>query len=310
MTAKSKFCLADNDILWTPSSEPSINYLLSVQNSSAWQIFADQIMASNFSRNFQSLSLSFQRLKPINQTNLYARKNHISAKDARKISVPLPYGSIAGKTISQGCLLFYCSFINLMNILSTIFFRERMGKHEWISNFVVCESKMRLSKLIMKIAISFYWKCFYCHIVSLHGLADNCDSFAPLAPLLSPNFHYIALDAVGHGQSSHPPLGTTLNFWDLVIFVRRTVQHLKLPKVSILGHSMGGSTGLLFASLYPDNVERLLLLDIVKPVTLPLGWHTQSISEAIDQQLELEKRMTNPKLERSFTIEELVIKGF
>ena len=73
---------------------------------------------------------------------------------------------------------------------------------------------------------------------------------------------------------------------------------------------MGGSTGLLYASLYPEKVERLLLLDIVKPVTLPLAWHTQSISEAIDQQLELERRMTNPKLERSFTIEELVIKYF
>ena len=141
-------------------------------------------------------------------------------------------------------------------------------------------------------------------ICSLHGLADNCDSFAPLAPFLSPDLHYIALDAAGPGLTSHAPLGITLNFWDLfVVYIRRTVDHLKLPKVSILGHSMGGASGLLFGSVFPDRLERLLLLDIIKPITIPLAWHTQSIAEAIEQMLGLEKMMAIPKLERSFTIE-------
>ena len=59
-------------------------------------------MALRFCRHFQSLSCSFQRLKLINKKTWFARKNHISAQDAREISVPLPYGSIAGmKTLPQ-----------------------------------------------------------------------------------------------------------------------------------------------------------------------------------------------------------------
>lgn len=126
---------------------------------------------------------------------------------------------------------------------------------------------------------------------------DNCDSFTPLAPFLSEKFHYIALDAYGHGLTSHVPPGVAMNHWDLVLFVRRTVQHFKLQKLSILGHSMGGSTGVLYASLYPENVDRLLMLDIQKPVCLPLPWHHHSVREAMDVFLEHEKKekMLNAK---------------
>lgn len=134
---------------------------------------------------------------------------------------------------------------------------------------------------------------------------DNCDSFTPLGPFLSDQFHYIALDAYGHGLTSHVPLGTPMNYWDLVIFVRRAVEHFNLQKVSILGHSMGGSTGVLYASLYPENVDRLLMLDIQKPVCLPLPWHPHSVRQAIDVFLDHEKKVISGKKERTCTVEEL-----
>ena len=143
-------------------------------------------------------------------------------------------------------------------------------------------------------------------IVCLHGLADNCDSFAPLAPLLSEKFHYIAMDAFGHGLTTHVPPGPPMNYWEKVIYVKRLVDHFKMEKFSIIGHSMGGSTGLLFASLYPDLVDRLLTLDIIKPVTVPLAWHTQDITEAIDLHLEMERKSQDPKYQKSYTQEQLV----
>lgn len=143
-------------------------------------------------------------------------------------------------------------------------------------------------------------------ILCLHGFVDNCDSFAPLAPHLSDKFHYIALDAYGHGLTSHVPLGAPMNYWDLVISVRRAVEHFGLQKVSIIGHSMGGSTGMLYASIYPENVDRLLMLDIQKPVCLPLPWHTQSIAEAIELYLNYEKKVTCGKSEKGCSVEELV----
>lgn len=143
-------------------------------------------------------------------------------------------------------------------------------------------------------------------ILCLHGLADNCDSFAPLAPLLSEKFRYIAVDAFGHGLTTHVPPGSPMNYWEKVIYIKRVVDHFKLQKFSIIGHSMGGSTGFLFASLYPDLVDRLLTLDIIKPVTVPLAWHTQDITEAIDLHLEMERKSQDPKNQKSYTQEQLV----
>ena len=144
-------------------------------------------------------------------------------------------------------------------------------------------------------------------MTSLHGYSDTCDSFTPLAPFLSPNFHYIALDGIGHGLTSHPPLGATLNFWDVVTCIRRIVEYFKFPKISVLGHSFGGSSGLLFASVYPEKVDRMILLDVIKPYPLPLNFHVQGIAEAIDQHLVFEKKVENTNLRRNFTMEELVL---
>lgn len=143
-------------------------------------------------------------------------------------------------------------------------------------------------------------------ILCLHGFADNCDSFAPLGPLLLDKFHYVALDAVGHGLTSHAPPGSSMNYWELVIFIKRTVDHFKFKKISILGHSMGGSTGLLVASLYPNLVDRIVSLDMVKPVSVPLAWHAQTVAEAIELHLDYERKSANPKYQKSFPLEELV----
>ena len=109
---------------------------------------------------------------------------------------------------------------------------------------------------------------------------DNCNSFKPLAQYLSPEHHYIALDTVGHGRSSYLPRGSLFNFYEFAVHVRRIVEHLKFSKISILGHSMGANIGLLYGSFYPDGIERLLLLDLIKHTPLPLYWHTQKNSRS------------------------------
>lgn len=210
----------------------------------------------------------------LNQSKLklsQKRWNHvIKAQDAREIQVPVPHGNIAGGCIEEKCvcLILFKPYL----VLS--------GK-EWGNP-------------------GGY------PIVCLHGFADNCDSFAPLAPYLSERFHYIALDAFGHGKTSHVPQGSPMNYWELPCYVKRVVDYLRIEKMSILGHSMGGSTGLLLASIYPDLVDRLLLLDIIKPVTVPLQWQTQSIREAIDLHLDMERKSVDPKYQKSFTMIQLV----
>ncbi|XP_065584071.1 probable serine hydrolase isoform X2 [Artemia franciscana] len=132
-------------------------------------------------------------------------------------------------------------------------------------------------------------------ILCYHGWQDNAGTFDRLIPLLNKKFRYIALDVAGHGFSTPYPPGMLYNVWDLVVQYHRIAQYFNLDKFSMIGHSMGGGFGLVYASVFPAKVEKLVSLDMVKPVTVPLAWHTQDIGEAIEENLLAEHKMLNSK---------------
>lgn len=59
------------------------------------------------------------------------------------------------------------------------------------------------------------------------------------------------------GKSSHPDIH--YSFHRLAANTRQLLQHLNLPRVTVLAHSMGGMLGTRFALLYPSVVEKLIL---------------------------------------------------
>ena len=69
---------------------------------------------------------------------------------------------------------------------------------------------------------------------------------------------------------------------------------------------MGGSSGFIYASVYPDAVDKLLSLDMVKPLVLPLPYHKQKVHEAIEMFLDVEKKLADPKNMKGFPLEMLV----
>ncbi|XP_069508795.1 serine hydrolase-like protein 2 isoform X2 [Ambystoma mexicanum] len=99
-------------------------------------------------------------------------------------------------------------------------------------------------------------------VICLHGWMDNANSFQRLVPLLPSDRRYIALDFSGHGHSSHLAKGSRYDFNNYMIEVCRAVQALNYCQVSIIGHSMGGIIGTMFACIFPDMVENLILLDV------------------------------------------------
>ncbi|XP_043273277.1 probable serine hydrolase isoform X1 [Venturia canescens] len=103
-------------------------------------------------------------------------------------------------------------------------------------------------------------------IICLHGWQDNAGSFDSIAPLLSSKKALLAIDLPGHGFSSHYPDGVFYYvFWDGLILLRRVVKHYKWDKITILGHSLGGAIGFLYAAAYPDEVDALISIDIATP---------------------------------------------
>lgn len=68
----------------------------------------------------------------------------------------------------------------------------------------------------------------------------------------------ILLDYLGSGQSDHPK---TFDYAleshaDTII---RVLDHLNIPNIDIVGHSMGGTVGIYLAMAHPERVNRLIV---------------------------------------------------
>ncbi|XP_032738879.1 serine hydrolase-like protein 2 [Lontra canadensis] len=98
-------------------------------------------------------------------------------------------------------------------------------------------------------------------VLCLHGWLDNANSFDRLIPLLPKDFCYVAMDFGGHGLSSHYSPGLLYYQESFVSEIRRVVAALKWKRFSILGHSFGGAVGGTFSSIFPEMVNKLILLD-------------------------------------------------
>ncbi|WP_395062996.1 alpha/beta fold hydrolase [Flavobacterium sp.] len=89
------------------------------------------------------------------------------------------------------------------------------------------------------------------------GMSDNWKSFGSL--YASEGFQTHMLDLRNHGKSFHSDdFSYDVMSQDVLEYCRTN----NLDTVSIIGHSMGGKVAMLFATTYPDMVEKLVVADI------------------------------------------------
>jgi pimeloyl-ACP methyl ester carboxylesterase len=94
-------------------------------------------------------------------------------------------------------------------------------------------------------------------VLLLHGGADNLETWRDLAPLLVDDFHVVAYDARGHGQSLTPDRASVD---EMVEDVHEMAARLDRPL--LVGHSMGGVNALLAAGS-ADSLAGVVALDAV-----------------------------------------------
>ncbi len=95
-------------------------------------------------------------------------------------------------------------------------------------------------------------------VVIFHGM--NFAGFyfgGPMEVLRKEGFRVIVPDQIGFGRSSKPII--PYNFHDMALNTHRILEHLKVPKVMVIGHSMGGMLAARFATQYPDMTERVVI---------------------------------------------------
>lgn len=125
-------------------------------------------------------------------------------------------------------------------------------------------------------------------ILMLHGWLDNSRSFWKLAPALAEaNHEVVALDFPGHGLSGHrPPEAPSIVLAEGVYAVAEVLQQLDwTSEVTLVGHSMGAAIALMYAATFPDQMERLVLLEGAGPLEKPDEDLTKHMKAHVEKRL-------------------------
>jgi len=100
-------------------------------------------------------------------------------------------------------------------------------------------------------------------VLLIHGYAESSRMWKPLAKALAPRFTVIAPDLPGFGNSSIPATG--LDMKTAAQRIHAAVNALGYNKVRVVGHDIGLMVAYAYAALYPQDVEKLALMDAFLP---------------------------------------------
>ncbi len=96
----------------------------------------------------------------------------------------------------------------------------------------------------------------------VHGFRDHCHTWDSLARHFAPNYHVVAPDLRGHGDSEWVR-GSSYHFLDYVYDLDQLALQAEHAPATVIAHSMGGTLALIFAACFPEKVERLVVIEAV-----------------------------------------------
>jgi pimeloyl-ACP methyl ester carboxylesterase len=116
-------------------------------------------------------------------------------------------------------------------------------------------------------------------LVLLHGTSASLHTWEGWSSALQAQHRVISFDLPGFGLTG--PLSGRYASWsyrgdDLARFVLELLDHLQVRRFAIAGNSLGGEVAWRVASLAPERVQRLVLVDAagyeLKPESVPIGF--------------------------------------
>jgi len=96
-------------------------------------------------------------------------------------------------------------------------------------------------------------------VVLIHGFLENVTMWKDIIPILAKKNRVIAIDLLGHGNSENLSYVHTME--DQALMIKFVLNHLKLRRYTIIGHSLGGYVALAFAELFPENIKKIVLMN-------------------------------------------------
>lgn len=95
-------------------------------------------------------------------------------------------------------------------------------------------------------------------VLLLHQTPRSWDEYRDVLPLLAPRYRAIAIDTLGYGDSSKPPLGSdSIEHWAAAAV--GALDALGIERIAVVGHHTGAVIAAEIAAAWPDRVEAAVL---------------------------------------------------
>jgi pimeloyl-ACP methyl ester carboxylesterase len=118
-------------------------------------------------------------------------------------------------------------------------------------------------------------------VLFIHGLTSSHRNWAHLVDKLNTDYRVLAPDLFGHGASDKMMGNYSLGVHAATL--RDLLDRLKIDRVTLVGHSFGGGIAMEFCYLFPERVDRLVLVSsgglgrsvspLLRAATVPgAGW--------------------------------------
>ena len=100
-------------------------------------------------------------------------------------------------------------------------------------------------------------------LLLLHGYAETSSMWRSLLPAVAERFMVVAPDLPGIGESDIPADG--LDMRSAAIRIHQLARSLGIEKARVVGHDIGLMVAYAYAALFPDEVEKLVVMDAFLP---------------------------------------------
>ena len=95
-------------------------------------------------------------------------------------------------------------------------------------------------------------------LLFIHGILGSQKQWGHLVDRLDEDHRLIVPDLFGHGESAKPVGDYSLGAHAATL--RDLLDRLGIERVSLVGHSLGGGIAMVFSYLFPERVDRLVLV--------------------------------------------------
>lgn len=103
-------------------------------------------------------------------------------------------------------------------------------------------------------------------VVLIHGYGAAMWVWEKQVEILSGHYRVYALDLLGHGFSDRPKIAYAPETY--IRFLRNFMDGIGIEKATLIGNSMGGGIAWAMAALFPERVDKLILINSIPPDVL------------------------------------------